>query len=429
MPATTTRRPTHVTTTAHLRALVPPPLSAGSPPGLHLGTDLSTGTPFRYDPFELYSLGALSNPNMLVLGQVGRGKSALVKAYVARSLCLGRRVVVLDRKGEFTRLCTLAGTRPLRLERGGAVRINPLDVGGSDVGDADAVRADRLDVLAALAGAAGCGAALSATERAALAIALDRVTTEQAGWPPTLAQVSTALLSPRPQDTAPLGMTAEEMGRHTRELALQLRRLVAGDLAGMVDGRSAGIDLGQPLTVVDLSAAAAREDALAALVVCVSAHLRRALAGAGEGRPPTILVIEEAWACLRTLETARWLQSLQKLSRQLGLQVVLVLHRLSDLAATGDVGSEVLAVTRGLLADTETHVVFGVHPAEVDATRELLGLSAAEAATLPELPRGRALIRLRDRSALVDVDLGERDRWMCDTDSRMRTGAPVEASR
>jgi hypothetical protein len=95
------------------------------------------------------------------------------------------------------------------------------------------------------------------------------------------------------------------------------------------------------------------------------------------------------------------------------------MHRFSDLLATGAQGSEVAAITRGLLSDTETHVVYGMSASEVEATRDVLALSDTEAAILTELPRGRALWRVRGRSFVVDLRLSPLEAWMCDTDERM----------
>ena len=46
-------------------------------------------------------------------------------------------------------------------------------------------------------------------------------------------------------------------------------------------------------------------------------------------------------------------------------------------------------LNEGLLADTETRVVYGQPASEVDQARELLGLSDTEAKLLPHLPRAR----------------------------------------
>src|ERR1035437_8446781 len=137
----------------------PPAVAASGDwaPGVYVGEDVcGGGGAFCYDPWELYGRGLLTNPNLAVIGQVGRGKSATVKAYAARSLVFGRRVIALDRKGELARLCEVAGTTPIRLERGGPVRLNPLDTRRSvSAGLPDReVWQDQVDVLIALGGAA-----------------------------------------------------------------------------------------------------------------------------------------------------------------------------------------------------------------------------------------------------------------------------------
>jgi hypothetical protein len=201
---------------------------------------------------------------------------------------------------------------------------------------------------------------------------------------------------------------------------LEFDRLVEGDLAGMFDGQtSEAVDLTSPLVVFDLSDVYQNDDTLPVLMVCVAEWVQRLLQRGGGNGIKSILVLEEAWACLSNVEVARWMRSLQKLSRHYGVQVVMVMHRFSDLLATGGQGSEVVSITRGLLADTETHVIHGMPQSEVEATRGLLGLSDTEASILPELPRGRALWRVRGRSFLVDLRLSRLEEWICDTDARM----------
>ena len=64
-----------------------------------IGKELYSGQGLVYDPFEMYG-DALPGPNMLVLGDVGNGKSALVKTYLLRQLRFGRQVAVLDSKNQ-----------------------------------------------------------------------------------------------------------------------------------------------------------------------------------------------------------------------------------------------------------------------------------------------------------------------------------------
>ncbi len=91
------------------------------------------------------------------------------------------------------------------------------------------------------------------------------------------------------------------------------------------------------------------------------------------------MVVDEAWAILSNLGVARWLQASWKLSRALGVANMAVLHRLSDLRAVGAEGSEQVDLAEGLLADSETRVVYAQSPGEVARTAELLGLTDTEA--------------------------------------------------
>ena len=417
--------PAHRVTTAHLRSAYPFLAACGDwAPGVYIGEDVcGGGGAFCYDPWELYSRQLLTNPNMAVIGQVGRGKSATVKAYAARSIVFGRRVIALDRKGELDRLCQVAGVRPIRLERGGPLRLNPLDArlsAAAGLPEAE-IRRDQLDVLIALGGAA-CRRGLRPAEKAALRMALVRAAQGANGGEPTLPEVSRALLAPTDRDAQRLGMPAAELGSASRDVALELDRLVEGDLAGVFDGQTTdGIELDGQLVVFDLSALYQNDDMLGVLMVCVAAWVQRLLQRQSGRRMRSILILEEAWSCLSSIEVARWMRSLQKLSRQYGVQVVLVLHRFSDLVATGSAGSEVVGITKGLLSDTETHVIHGMPHSEVTATRELLALSETEASLLTELPRGRALWRVRGRSFIVDLRLSRLEESICDTDACMRT--------
>ena len=425
MTGVRSRNPAHRVTTAHLQSAYPFLAASGDwASGIYIGEDIcGGGGAFRYDPWELYEAQLLTNPNMAVIGQVGRGKSALVKSYAARSLVFGRRVIALDRKGEMDRLCEAAGTQPIRLESGGSVRVNPLDARLSPAAGLPAadIRRDQLDVLVAIAGAA-CRRALTSTEKAALRIALDRAVRDARGEEPILHDVSAALFAPADTDAGRLAMSARDLADGSRDVALEIDRLVTGDLAGMFEGEtSASVDLSAPLVVFDLSALYQNDDMLAVLMVCVAAWVQRLLQRDADPRRRSILILEEAWSCLASVEVARWMRSLQKLSRQYGVQVLMVLHRFSDLLATGSVGSEVVGITRGLLSDTETHVVHGMARSEVESTRDLLGLSDTEAAVIAELPRGRALWRVRGRSFVVDLRLSRLEEWICDTDAR--TGA------
>jgi hypothetical protein len=428
--------PAHQVTTRNLGAAYPFIAEAGlGQRGVVIGDDLLGGS-FVFDPFELYASGTVSNPNMVVFGQIGRGKSAFVKTFLWRQAVFGRRAWVVDPKGEYGDLADAWGVRPVALRPGGAVRLNPLDPGpdsgvggggGSDGGQ-DATARRRMELLSSLASAC-LGRDLVPRERAALGVALVDACRDQTV--PTVPMVVEALLSPSVDAARSLRTELRDLLEDGRDVALELRRLVHGDLWGMFDGPTTpGLDLSAPLVVLDLSALYS-STALGVLMACATAWLQAALARtavAGGGGPMTsgrgrfFLVVDEAWAILSNLGVARWLQSSWKLSRAFGVSNVAVLHRVSDLRSVGASDSEQVALAQGLLADSETRVVYAQAPGELEAASELLSLSATETELLPQLRRGVALWKVGQRSFLVQHRLSAIERRIVDTDAAMAGG-------
>ncbi len=413
------KMPAHRLTTAHLQALYPFVAEGGlGGRGVYIGRDLF-GSSFMYDPWVLYERGVLTSPNMLVAGQIGRGKSAFVKAWLWRSSVFGRRGVVLDPKGEYAPLAHAFGVEPIRLHPRGTLRLNPLDE--------RVAHEDQERLLQAITSASLCRS-LHPQEKTALSIAL-RDARAASGGVATLPSVVESLLHPTGDAAKTVAAEAAAVLEWGREVAFELRRLVAGDLQGMFDGpTSSHIDLSAQLVVLDLSAVYS-SDALGILMACAAAWLTGVLAA--QSTTKTIFVLDEAWAILSNLAIARWTQSNFKLARAYGMQNVAVIHRLSDLAAVGAQGSQEERVARGLLSDAETKVIYGQSQAEIDTTKDLLGLTNTEADLLPQLDRGVALWKVGQRSFLVNHWLGTQERAIVDTDARMvlDTRDPGEVAR
>jgi type IV secretory pathway VirB4 component len=409
--------PAHVTTTRHLCAAYPLVSEAGlGHEGVLIGRDVLGGS-FVYDPFVLYRKNVVTNPNMVVLGQIGRGKSSFVKSYLWRQAVFGRRAWVVDPKGEYGALARAWDAVPVALRPGGSVRLNPLDTGdGDDVDDADRRRIGLTSSLAV----ACLGRDLLPRERAAIDAALAEATSRARAAQlsaPTLPQVVDALLDPGADASLALRTTRPALMEDGRDVALELRRLVHGDLCGMFDGETTpGLRLDGPLVVLDL-AAVYHSPALGVLMACASAWLQSAVRA--QHRNQIILVVDEAWAILSNLGVARWLQTSWKLSRALGVSNVAVLHRISDLRAVGSDGSEQVSLAEGLLGDSETRVIYAQSPGEVARAGEQLGLTETEADLVTQLRRGMALWKVGRRSFLVDHHLASSERWMTDTDQAM----------
>jgi hypothetical protein len=314
------------------------------------------------------------------------------------------------------------------LRPGGSIRLNPLDteeaVHGGDPVTVDSVMRRRVALTSSLA-VACLGRDLLPRERAAVDAAVAGATARAgtADMPaPVLPQVVEALLDPGADASQALRTTPSILMEDGRDVALELRRLVNGDLAGMFDGPTTpGLRLDAPLVVLDL-AAVYHSPALGVLMACAAAWLQSAVRAQHRNR--IIVVVDEAWAILSNLGVARWLQTSWKLSRALGVANMAVLHRLSDLRSVGTEGSEQVNLAEGLLADSETRVVYAQSPGEVARTSELLGLTDTEAELVTQLRRGMALWKVGQRSFLVEHRLASGERWLTDTDQAMTDDAP-----
>jgi len=397
---------TQLLTSRHAPALAP---CLGDGGGTRRGVVVGTctlGGAYRFDPFDAYAEGLVTNPNVLVAGQVGRGKSALVKCLLARAVVTGRRCVVVDPKGEYAAFASALGASPISLEPGGPVRLNPL-AGERD----DPARAALLVALVA----ASLERRADPMERAALETALRAADDAP---PATLRAVLEHLVAPSASAAISLGTTTAELVAAGRDVALELRRLVTGELRGLFDGpTTAGCDLGGDVVVLDVSGAV-RAGALPVVLCCAAAALEATRRAPRTAR--TILVLDEAWSLLADEGAARWLQAGFKLARARGVAHVLVLHRLSDLAAAGPDGSVTAAIAAGLLRDVETCVLFGQPPAEAAALAELLGLTAAEREVVARLPRGAALWRVGSARSVVRHVVAPSEALLVDTDAAMR---------
>jgi hypothetical protein len=409
-------RPGHSGTTAHFGAAYPF-LGQGrlDAPGTYIGRD-AYGGDFAYDPWELYPRH-LSGPNMLVLGGLGARKSSLVKTYLYRQAVFGRQAWVLDPKGEYGPLARALGIEPIALEPGGEVRLNPLSARGG--------REGQLSLLRSVCQAA-LRRELDPEEDAGLRVALAAVS-EEASGEPTLPLLVDALLHPRESMVASVSAaTAEDFAVSNRASALALQRLCEGDLRGMFDGPTTeGLDLEAPLVVLDLSAV--RDSAaLGILMTCAAAwqqaillERKRAAESEGTASPKLISVVEEGWRVTSHIGVAEWLQASFKLCRALGVQNVLVVHRLTDLGASGEAGSREARIAEGLIGDADTKVIYRQPHDQQELLRSRLGLGRTEAELTTSLRLGEALWIVGRRSFLVQHRLSEIERSLVYTDWRM----------
>jgi hypothetical protein len=398
--------------------------------GIFIGRDVHAEAAFCYDPFSLYASGRIdgfTNPNAVLAGIIGMGKSALAKSIATRSIAHGYKVYVpCDPKAEWTTVAEALGGYTIALGPGLSGRLNPLDAPArpASVSATDWATETRKRRLLLLAGLARTVLArdLHPMEHTALDLALDlAVTTAEAnGTVPLLGDIAHTLGTPELLDQA-LGGQAGHMGTAAQDLAHALRRLVHGDLSGMFDAPSTvAFDPTAPMLTIDLSrlGGAGDDTALVLAMTCASAWMEAALSDPDAGR--RWVIYDEAWRLMRHVGLLERMQSQWKLSRGLGIANLMVIHRLSDLLSAGDAGSRGRVLAEGLLADCSTRIIYRQEPDQLTAAASLLGLTGVETQAVSALTKGRGLWKVAGRSFITQHLLHPAERALFDTDARMR---------
>jgi len=411
------RLPRHQDTSATLAGAYPFLAEGGlGSDGVFVGQDLYSGSSFVYDPWVLYSRGLITAPNLVLAGIVGAGKSALAKSLYTRSIPFGRRVYVPgDPKGEHTAVAEAVGGKAIALGHGMPNRLNPLDEGHRPGGIDDVqwlaqVTARRRELVGALAETV-LDRRLTPLEHTAIDIAL--TDTVQSCQVPVLPMVVERLLAPDKANDSD-GRLAED----SRLAGHALRRLVAGDLAGLFDGPSTvRFDPTLPMVSLDLSRVNENAMLISVLMTCASAWMESALLDPDGGQ--RWVIYDEAWRLMSHPALLRRMDAHWRLARHYGIANMLIFHKLSDLDNVGDQGSAMRALASSLLANAETRVVYRQESDQLGSTAAALGLTGTEQSLLPTLGTGQGLWRIKHRSFVVQHQLHPAELELFDTNTKM----------
>jgi hypothetical protein len=211
------------------------------------------------------------------------------------------------------------------------------------------------------------------------------------------------------------------LARESADVRYGLGKLLDGPLRGMFDGKSnVDIDWQGRGVVIDLSSVHTNPDALTVVMIAAMGWFRSLLAAPKRAdMPHRVQVWEEIWALLGQERTARYFQACLKLSRDYGVANIAVAHRIADLRAQADDGSATAKIATGMLADTETRILFRQSIDQIPEARSMIGLTNVEAQLLPTLGRGQALWQVGPHRALVQHRIGS-DEWaIIDTDAQL----------
>lgn len=305
--------------------------------GVAIGEDVLSRTIVAFDPFTGYLRRQISSPNVIGIGDVGGGKSSVVKTvYVLRPLVLQqRRCVVFDKKdrggrGEYSELVEKYGSAPINfsLEGGGAVLnlLDPVIARGAGAGGV-------MRLLRTIAETANSDVPLDEWQVEALRCAL-RVTLAQgegAARQMALPDVVRNLPFVH-QGRVELSRTAAERLHQAAASVMFILTGLLEEYSGLFDGETTkGISLTSKLTSFDISQLPPDGPATSMVVAIANMWLL------GELRDVrglfTNVVVDEGWDLIGGASGRLWRSNI-KLARGLGMSVITNIHKLADIPLT-----------------------------------------------------------------------------------------------
>ncbi|MER7433664.1 MULTISPECIES: ATP-binding protein [Pseudonocardia] len=437
------RAPVYRATTAEVGGLFPLLASNGVPAiGARLGYDTQSGGAFYVHPTEWVLRQMVTNPNLVVFGEPGRGKSSTVVALMLRMMLFGVRSLISgDVKGEYTPLLRSLGITPIALGRGSHHRLNALDLGPIrsrwGTWSTERQREELTGILArwtrlltALAEAQGYDPTV--TDEHVLSTVLNRLVGAEHGAdelrPITIPDVVDQLA--HPDDDlwqATRFASHRQFLDHTRQITDALSNLVVGPLSGLFDEpTNFDLDWDAPVQSMDLSLLRSRGDqAIAVALTCLGSwsSMITDLQDDGDVR---IVVRDEVWRQMRLgLRAVQAVDSDLRLSRAERKIQLLVMHKPSDLLSVGAAGSQEVSIAKDLLALCSTRILLGQSTRVGDELADELGLSEREQAVLTGWAmegQGRALWKLENRPGMkIQTVLSPTERAIFDTNAGLRS--------
>ena len=439
----TRRWPVYAAPSSEVGGLFPLLAANPTPPvGARMGYDALSGSAFYCHPIEwVLREGLATNPNLMIFGEPGRGKSSTVVAFCLRMMLFGVKTLISgDVKGEYTPLLRALGVTPIALGRGSSHRLNALDLGPLASRWASWPVARQREELAGVIGrwttlltalAETQGYRPSVTDEAVLSAVIRQLVGADDGYtalrPLTIPDVARGLADP----TDALVEAGRFAGRrewldHTRSITDALTNLVVGPLAGLFDApTNFDLDWDAPVQSMDLSLLRSRGDeAIAVALTCLGSwsSLITDLQDDGDIR---IVVRDEVWRQMRLgLRAVQAVDADLRLSRADKQIQLLVLHKPSDLLSVGAAGSQEAAIAADLLALCSTRILLGQSTRVADTLAADLALTEQEQHALTGWAmhrRGRALWKIETLPGIkVQTVLSTAEAAIFDTNAQLR---------
>ncbi len=266
----------------------------------------------------LFDRFSLENPNQVVFGTSGSGKSYLVKLQTIRSLMAGTDVIIIDPENEYKTLAEEVGGKFYNVSLGSNSHINPLDIPYPDEGERpeDVIRTNIINLVGLIRLMIG---GLTSEEDAIIDQALKETYYAKDITPdsdPSTWDDKVPLLSD-------LEQILESM-EGTNSILVRLRKFTKGAYSEFFNEHS-NVSTDNNLTVFGIRDL---QDELRPMAMFVIMRfIWKIITGQKKRR---VLVVDEAWWMMQNEDGASFLFGLVKRSRKYGLGVTTITQDVGD---------------------------------------------------------------------------------------------------
>ena len=325
---------------------------------------------------------SLSNPNGLVLGTSGGGKSFFTKLFILRHLMSGTRVLIVDPQGEYTDLVHKFKGQLVKISRNSPTIINPLDLMGHEYAEKRLALMDLMNIM--LGG-------LSDIQKAVIDRALTEtyarkgITQNPATWKKTPPLLSDLLYELE---------IAKKIATITQKPTYQS---LCDRLSMYVDGvfgffnTHTKIDLKNQLVCFHLGDMPRQVIPVAMFLVLDYLYLRMK-----KDLERKLLILEEGWFLLSKAEQDSYVFEIVKTCRKFNLGILFLTQEVADLVRS--------PAGNALLANSSYTLLLKQKPAVIDAVVDAFHLSSTERNYLLSAHPGEGILLLEnDHSELTIV--------------------------
>jgi len=299
---------------------------------------------------------SLENPNSVVFGTTGSGKSYLIKLEALRSLMLGTEVIIIDPESEYKLLSDAVGGEFISFSFNSKSKINPFDLSSIIETNENQLGLKILSLHSLFKVIMG---ALNPSEEAILdraliatykakGITIDPQT--QTREPPLMEDLYKTLV----------GMEDPQ----SRLLADRIEKFVMGSFVGIFDQHTT-IDIKNPFTVFSVRdlEESLRPIAMFIILDYIWTRIRREL-------KKRLLIVDEAWHMMKYPDSAQFLYSIVKRSRKYWLGLTTITQDVEDFLSQ-DIG-------KAIVTNSAIHILMKQSPAAIERVGEVFYLSEGE---------------------------------------------------